>query len=112
MLMQVSWTECAAEDLIAIREYIGRDSMQFAELIFDRIIEQTELLLQYPDAGSIVSEFGREDVSEIQVYSYRIVHQILPHEVRVLTVAHSAAPSGPSIAEGETVEAFRNGVAV
>jgi plasmid stabilization system protein ParE len=90
--MRVSWTEYAVSDLMAIRDYIGRDCDKFADLIFERIVEQTELLLESPDAGSIVPEFGREDVSEIQVNSYRIVHQILDDEVRVLTVSHATAP--------------------
>lgn len=98
--MQVSWTDYAVADLMAIRDYIGRDSEKFAELIFDRIIEQTERLVEFPDAGSIVPEFGREDVSEIQVNSYRVVHQVFEDEIRVLTVSHSTAPSPMQVGDG------------
>ncbi|CAD73552.1 conserved hypothetical protein [Rhodopirellula baltica SH 1] len=100
LAMQVSWTEYAVSDLLAIRDYIGRDSDKFADLIFERIVEQTERLLEYPDAGSIVPEFGREDVSEIQVNSYRVVHQIFDDEVRVLTVSHATAPSAVLVGDG------------
>ncbi|MEO9594977.1 type II toxin-antitoxin system RelE/ParE family toxin [Rhodopirellula bahusiensis] len=98
--MQVSWTEYAVSDLMAIRDYIGRDCDKFADLIFERIVEQTERLLESPDAGSIVPEFGREDVSEIQVNSYRVVHQVFDDEVRVLTVSHATAPCAMPVGEG------------
>ena len=90
--MRVRWTKNATEDLVAIQDHIGRDSLQYAIAVVDRILHRVTQLETFPESGSVVAEYLREDIREIFVYSYRVVHQIHENEVRILTVCHGANP--------------------
>lgn len=90
--MTVKWTTYATNDLLSIQEHISRDSLQYALIVVDRILERTEQLESFPESGSVVPEFGRSDVREVFVYSYRIIHQLYDNEVHILTVCHGAKP--------------------
>ncbi len=90
--MKVKWTTYAANDLIAIQDHISRDSRQYALVVVDRILDRVMQLESFPESGSVVPEYSREDIREVFVHSYRIIHQMCPAEVRVLTVCHGANP--------------------
>lgn len=88
--MRVRWTNCATDDLISIQDHIARDSQQYAIVVIDRILHRVNQLEAFPESGSIVPEYTRDDIREIFVHSYRIIHQVHAHEVRILTVCHGA----------------------
>ena len=90
--MRVKWTTYATEDLISIQDHIARDSHQYAVVVVDRILHRAIQLESFPESGSVVPEYNRDDIREIFVHSYRIVHQLRPDEVRILTVCHGANP--------------------
>ena len=90
--MRVKWTTYATDDLISIQDHISRDSHQYAVVVVDRILYRVIQLESFPESGSIVPEYNREDIREIFVHSYRIIHQLHANEVRVLTVCHGANP--------------------
>ena len=91
-VMRVKWTTYATEDLISIQDHIARDSHQYAVVVIDRILHRVTQLESFPASGSMVPEYNRNDIRELFVHSYRIVHQILGDEIRVLTVCHGANP--------------------
>src|SRR5262245_23256269 len=87
---RVIWTPQAECDLREIKRYISRDAPSTANAFIRRIQERVRKLGTMPTAASIVLEFGREDVREIYVGSYRIIFRIRESDVRILTVMHGA----------------------
>lgn len=78
-------------DVRAIREFVARDAPGVAEVLADRVFGAVGRLEQFPLSGREVPEFGRPDLREVILGSYRIVHRVRSEEqVEVLTVVHSA----------------------
>ena len=94
--MRVRWTSYAIEDLRAIRDRIAVDSVQFSEIVIDRIFDRVTQLEDFPQSGQIVTEYGREDIREVLLHSYRIIHQVFADHVRIVTVVHGATVLPPT----------------
>ena len=86
----VVWTERALSDVEAIRDYIARDSETAAAHMVARFLGAVDLVAQFPRAGRVVPELGREDVRERILGNYRIVYRLLRGDAEVLTVHHAA----------------------
>ena len=75
--MKLVWTDPAIADLTAIRDYIARDSDQYARQFVGRIIEAVEKLPGFPAMGRKVPESrSRDNVREILFQNYRIIYRI------------------------------------
>lgn len=91
--MILRWTKTAARDMVHVKEFKAKESAVFADEFVDRVFERLEnQILPFPQSGQVVSEYGRDDINEIIVYSFRVVYQILPDQILVLTVIHGANP--------------------
>ena len=103
--MKLRWTERATDQLVGVYDYIAQSSPEFATAVAERIFARPEpQLIDFPYSGSVVPEFGREDIREIFSDSYRIIHQVLPGEVRVLAVIHGSMTLPESLsADGESM---------
>ena len=88
--MEIRWTSYAIEDIRGIRNHITRDSVHFAGIVVDRIFDRVKQLETFPESGQIVAEYGRDDIREILLHSYRFIHHILPDHIRVTTVVHGS----------------------
>ena len=89
--MKLRWTERATGQLVCTYDYIAQSSPGFAAAVAERIFARPDpQLIDFPYSGSVVPEYGREDIREVFSDSYRIIHQILPGEVRILTVIHGS----------------------
>ena len=89
--MMVRWTERATDQLVGVHDYIAQSSPGFAAAVAERIFARPDpQLIEFPNSGSVVPEFGREDIREVFSDSYRIIHQVLPGEVRILAVIHGS----------------------
>ena len=89
--MKLRWTERATDQLVGVYDYIAQSSPEFATAVAERIFARPERqLTDFPYSGSMVPEYGREDIREIFSDSYRIIHQVLPGEVRILAVIHGS----------------------
>jgi toxin ParE1/3/4 len=90
---RVRWAPQALEDLQSIRAYIARDSVEYAELIIDQIVQAVERLENHPPrSGRIVPELGLSSIREVIVGSYRIVYLLAGVDAFILTVFHGARP--------------------
>ncbi len=89
-MAQVRWTPQAADDLEAICLFIARDAPAMASVFADRIFQATDRLATHPRSGRIVSEFGREDLREIIVGSYRVIYRLRGEDVELITLHHGA----------------------
>lgn len=98
--MRIDWSEQALSDLQEIRGFIARDSPVFAELFVDRIIEGSEHLAGFPEAGRVVPEFARSDLRELLLGNYRLVYHLQDEIVSIVTIFHGARLLGPEHLSG------------
>ena len=89
-MADITWTDQALDDLSSICLFISRDSSYYARVFANDIFIAAERLEQFPRSGRVVPEVGREDIREILFGDYRIIYRIIPDEVEILTVYHSA----------------------
>ena len=89
-MSSVRWTDQAAGDLRAIREFIGRDSPRYGRLVAERLFDATQRLQVFPLSGRVVPELGRDDVREIILGEYRIVYCFKGDTAVVITVFRSS----------------------
>jgi plasmid stabilization system protein ParE len=88
--VNVHWTNTAINHLLSIYEYISSDSSVFALRMIDKITIRSEQIADFPRSGRIVPEYKREDIREVLEKPYRIIYRILPEQIDVLAVLHSA----------------------
>jgi len=84
----VRWTKPAKLDLKQIHDYIARDSRYYAERVSLEIVEKSEILNSFPDAGRIVPEIGNPNIRELFLYSYRLIYEIFPDKIEILALIH------------------------
>jgi toxin ParE1/3/4 len=90
-MVKIIWTQRSLTDLKSIAEYISQDSIKYASLTVERIINVTSYLETNPKIGRMVPELRRQDkIREIIFGNYRIIYKITsPQSVHILTVHHS-----------------------
>jgi addiction module RelE/StbE family toxin len=84
------WSPRSLADLEAIREHIARDSEAYAGLVVARLVSAPSCLLEFPESGRMVPEFGRPNLRELVVRPYRLVYRLRGETVEVVTVFHAA----------------------
>lgn len=70
----------------AIHDYIAADNPVAAARWIEKLLVRAEKASLLPYASRVVPEFGREDLREVGVRTYRIVYRIRENEVQVITV--------------------------
>jgi toxin ParE1/3/4 len=88
--MSVTWTETAATQLQAIRDYLARSSPGYAQALAGRIVARTQTLDGQPLIGAEVPEYGDPDVREVFEHPYRILYRVAGPDVQVIGVLHSS----------------------
>jgi toxin ParE1/3/4 len=88
--MPIRWSDVARGDVIALREYIARDSPYYARRFTERLIEAVESLDDFPRSGRIVPEADRDDIRELIFHAYRIIYLIEADEITIVTVVHGS----------------------
>jgi toxin ParE1/3/4 len=92
-MVKVNWTFNALEDLANIAEYNALKSPRYAEVIVEKLLFATDILLKFPEIGRIVPEFGHPSIREIIHTPYRIVYKIISStQIDVITVHHASRP--------------------
>ena len=90
-MVQIVWTNRAKKDLHQIKEYISKDSINYARNQVIRIHKKTELLLKLPLAGKVVEELNEKTIRELIEGNYRIIYRISnPDIISILAVHHGA----------------------
>jgi toxin ParE1/3/4 len=91
-MVKIIWTQRSLTDLKSIAEYISKDSVKYASMTIERLIDITKHLETNPRIGRIVPGIGRDDkIREIIFGNYRIIYKISSTEIiHILTVHHSA----------------------
>ena len=68
------WTETAADQLQAIRNYLARSSPGYALALAERMVARTETLSDHPLSGAEVPEYGDPSIREI--YEHPLSHLV------------------------------------
>jgi addiction module RelE/StbE family toxin len=85
----VQWTQTAVEDLLAIGEYIGRDSEQAALAVSERLQERASSLCTLAERGRIVPELaerGIREYRELVCPPWRMIYRVVQGAVFVHAV--------------------------
>jgi toxin ParE1/3/4 len=88
--MNVEWSEEAAAQLKAIRDYLARTSPGYAQVLAERIIQKTEALAEQPHLGAEVPEYADERVREVFEHPYRVMYLVEGDRLQVIGVIHAA----------------------
>ncbi|TAK64764.1 MAG: type II toxin-antitoxin system RelE/ParE family toxin [Bacteroidetes bacterium] len=88
--MTVHWTNTANAHLVAIYEYIAKDSPRYALRMVDKLTARSKQIAQFPYSGRIVPEYELNEVREIIEYPYRIIYRIKQEQIDVLAVIHGS----------------------
>jgi toxin ParE1/3/4 len=91
-MVKIIWTQRSLADLKSIAEYISKDSLRYASLTIEKIINVTLLLETNPRIGRMVPKVGKFDtIREIILGNYRIIYKISsPILIHILTVHHTS----------------------
>ena len=91
-MVKIIWTQRSLTDLKSIAEFISQDSIKYASLTLERLINVTLYLEKNPRIGRMVPEMGRKDkFREIIQGNYRIIYKITRSQTtHILTVHHSS----------------------
>jgi toxin ParE1/3/4 len=73
-----------------IAAFIQRDSLWYAQIVTSKIVSAAETIVENPEMGSVVPEFGSADVRERFVHSNRVIYHVEPSRVLVAAVIHGS----------------------
>ena len=96
-MVEIRWTEQAAEDLEAIAEFIASDSPHYASIFCIDVLAAVERLTTFPDLGRIVPEMSNSTVRELILGNYRIIYRRHSEAAEILTVYHSSRLLNPEV---------------
>ena len=85
--MQVIWTEAAISDLTSIRDYIGHDNPEAAELAAVSILNSVEKLETNPLIGRQGRVLGTRELV-VTKFPYIIQYRVQGDRVELLRVLH------------------------
>ena len=89
-MAEIKFTDQSIEDLREIAGYISRDSVFYAELHIQKLINRTDILVNFPHIGRIVPEINSKSVREIIEGNYRIIYKVVNKDMlHILTFHHS-----------------------
>ena len=89
-MSRLIWSPRSVADLEAIREHIASDSDLYAGLVVSRLVAAPGRLLQFPQLGRVVPEFGEPSLRELIVRPYRLVYRLRGDVIEVVTVFHAS----------------------
>lgn len=100
--MKIVWSPKARSRALAAVEYIADERPSVAVRWFDALVERIELLKELPEQGRIVPEWGDPQIREVIHSPSRIIYEVFPDRVEILTLSHDRQilhPRGTSKSE-------------
>ena len=89
-MKSIRWSRRSRTDLRDIRTYIARDSQHYAQRMVSRIRRAVQHVRLFPEAGSLVAEWGSAEFREIYVGNYRVIYEVQLKTVDIVTIIHAA----------------------
>ncbi|OCX52429.1 hypothetical protein BEL04_13270 [Mucilaginibacter sp. PPCGB 2223] len=92
-MVKIIFSRSAKRDLKEIFDFIKRDSIRYAVLEKQHIIEAIDKLLLHPEKGKVFE--GNPAYRELVFRNYRIIYRIVSDvQLRILTIQHHARSAG------------------
>lgn len=88
MALTVVWSQTTLDDVDAIVAYIFKDSPFYAKAVTEKLLSVAVGIAEFPQIGRIVPELNQAHIRERFVHSYRLIYEIKPTQVELLTVVH------------------------
>ena len=96
MAARVSIAESALRDLEDVREwYASQAAQETGERLVREIVESLAQLVQFPESGRVVPEFGQPSLRELVRPPFRVVYRLDGDRVRVVRVWRSERLMAP-----------------
>lgn len=86
--MRIVWSPTARRRAQQAVDFIAQDRPRVSVEWFDGLIERVELLRKFPDQGRLVPEWGDQAVREVLYDPYRVIYEVFPDYVEILTISH------------------------
>lgn len=83
---QITRTDRALADLVAIAAHMAADNPVAVVRWTDALVDATDSLAAHPQIGRQVPEFGRNDLRELIVRNYRTVYRLTANRIEIVTV--------------------------
>ena len=87
-MSDVVWTAEALARLDDIKAYIANDSPAAADEMIVRLLARTRQLETAVLSGRQVPDYQRDDIRELLERPYRIIYQLGPDRIEILTIMH------------------------
>jgi toxin ParE1/3/4 len=87
---RVTWTDEARSALDEAVSYIAQDSPQGARSVLEQALEAAASLAAMSERGRVVPEQDDPAIRELFVGDYRLLYEVTPSEVLILTFLHGA----------------------
>ena len=87
--MKIIWSPLALERVVEIAEFIAQDRPQAAAEWVEAIFASVKRLRRFPQSGRTVVEAPRPELREIVYRDHRVIYQVEPERVVILTVRHA-----------------------
>lgn len=90
MVQEIKWARQAYKDLRNIHDFIATDSLRYAQVQVENIIEATTKLQKYPLIGRKIPEFPHLPYREIIADNYRIIYcfEKEQNKIIIMTIVH------------------------
>ncbi|MFP9113014.1 type II toxin-antitoxin system RelE/ParE family toxin [Flavobacterium sp. RHBU_3] len=72
--MRIQWTKKASDELIAIIEYIKKDSPQNALMVFEKVHKLVDSLSVFPDKFPLRPKTGKTNVRFAVLWNMKIIY--------------------------------------
>jgi len=89
-MAKIKFTKRSLDDIESIADYISRDSVKFAKITVQKILERTKILENNPLIGRIVPEVNKVEFREIIYANFRIIYHYEKDIVHILSIHHSS----------------------
>lgn len=87
--MKLEWSRLALEDRDKIFDFIEQDNPRAAVSVDERIKEQTEMLIRFPECGRAGRVEGTRELV-ISRTPYIVAYHVLDETIRILRLLHGA----------------------
>jgi toxin ParE1/3/4 len=88
MARKIVWSFEATSDLIAIADYIAKDSAFYAASFVQEVREASRSLNVFSERGRIVPELFNLNIRELLIKEYRLLYSIEEPRVVILGLIH------------------------
>ncbi|MFP9098824.1 type II toxin-antitoxin system RelE/ParE family toxin [Flavobacterium sp. RHBU_24] len=84
--MKIQWTKKASSELIAIIEYIKKDSPQNAVMVFEEVHKLADSLLLFPEKYPILSSAGKPNVRFTVLWNMKLIYVVRKDSITISRV--------------------------